>query len=208
MSSWAWPLPSPDDYDYSDIGPTCRRHAEYALHVGDAGLGDVINMSGFFRGTEQTFLDLITDDPAFTPTEAPGGDNTPPAPASRLTAAPSDAAVTLDWTNPSDAGNLRVVVRYTTDGSFPAHPGAPKWLPFVPCHHCDPDGLGTRHQHRDWLRKRSDPELAPYLAVADPDLLTLLAAEGREPHEPGAVRPEGGRDRAIAGVESFIVISF
>jgi len=59
-----WPVPSPDDYDYSVVRGACRRYKQYALYVGDPGLGCVINTAGFFRGMEQVFLDLITHNPA------------------------------------------------------------------------------------------------------------------------------------------------
>jgi uroporphyrinogen decarboxylase len=59
-----WPMPSPDDYDYSQVAAACARHDEYGLFVGGAGLGDVINSTGFVRGTEQILVDLITGDPA------------------------------------------------------------------------------------------------------------------------------------------------
>jgi uroporphyrinogen decarboxylase len=59
-----WPMPSPDDFDYSTIAAQCEAHAQYALHAGGAGTGDTINSTGFVRGTEQVLVDLITDDPA------------------------------------------------------------------------------------------------------------------------------------------------
>jgi uroporphyrinogen decarboxylase len=59
----AWPLPSPDDYDYSQIAEQCRLYHEYAIN-GSAGYGDIINGNGFLRGMEQVLIDLITDDPA------------------------------------------------------------------------------------------------------------------------------------------------
>jgi len=58
-----WPMPSPDDYDYSGILEACQRYEEYAIN-GAAGYGDIINGNGFLRGMEQTLIDLITDDPA------------------------------------------------------------------------------------------------------------------------------------------------
>jgi len=59
----AWPMPSPDDYDYAGIKENCERYREYALHpVGF--LGDIINGNGMLRGMEQVFVDLITEDPA------------------------------------------------------------------------------------------------------------------------------------------------
>jgi hypothetical protein len=60
----AWPMPSPDDYDYRGVAEQCRRLRPYALHVGNAGTGDVINSTGMLRGMEQTLVDLVTDDPA------------------------------------------------------------------------------------------------------------------------------------------------
>lgn len=59
-----WPMPSPDDYDYSGIREACRRHQRYAVHIGGPGLGCIINTAGFFRGMEQVFIDLALDEPA------------------------------------------------------------------------------------------------------------------------------------------------
>lgn len=58
-----WPMPSPDNYDYSGVAEACRRQREYAIN-GAAGFGDIINGNGFLRGMEQVLIDLITDDPA------------------------------------------------------------------------------------------------------------------------------------------------
>jgi len=60
----AWPMPSPDDYDYSGVADTCRRCEPYAIHVGDAGTGDIINTSGRLWSMEEALVRLITDDPA------------------------------------------------------------------------------------------------------------------------------------------------
>ncbi|MBI5831458.1 MAG: hypothetical protein HZB16_04000 [Armatimonadetes bacterium] len=60
----AWPMPSPDDHDYSGIAEACRAQAEYAVFVGNAGLACIINTAGFLRGMEQTLIDLVTADPA------------------------------------------------------------------------------------------------------------------------------------------------
>ena len=59
-----WPMPSPDDHDYGSVRQTCERCREYAVHVGHAGLGCIINTAGFFRGMEQVFVDLALDEPA------------------------------------------------------------------------------------------------------------------------------------------------
>jgi len=60
----AWPMPSPDDFDYSGVEEECKRRERYCVHVGGAGLGCIINTAGFTRGMEQVLIDLLTDDPA------------------------------------------------------------------------------------------------------------------------------------------------
>ena len=60
----AWPMPNPDDYDYSAVVEQCRQHEGYCLDMGGGHVGDIINSSGFLRGMEQTLVDLITEDPA------------------------------------------------------------------------------------------------------------------------------------------------
>ncbi|MFH1009492.1 MAG: uroporphyrinogen decarboxylase family protein [Candidatus Latescibacterota bacterium] len=58
-----WPLPNPDDYDYSQIYDQCRRYAPYAIS-GSGGYGDIINGNSMLRNMEQTLIDLVTDEPA------------------------------------------------------------------------------------------------------------------------------------------------
>jgi len=58
-----WPMPSPDDFDYSIVADTCKTYEQFAIN-GSAGYGDIINGNGMLRGMEQTLIDLITDDPA------------------------------------------------------------------------------------------------------------------------------------------------
>ena len=60
----AWPMLSPDDHDYSGIKKACEENREYAVFVGNGGLGCVMDTAGFFRGMEQIFVDLALDDPA------------------------------------------------------------------------------------------------------------------------------------------------
>lgn len=59
----AWPMPSPDDFDYSIIEARCKDYATYAIYAGNAGMADIINSTGMLRGMEQTLIDLATDDP-------------------------------------------------------------------------------------------------------------------------------------------------
>jgi uroporphyrinogen decarboxylase len=60
----AWPMPSPDDFDYSGIAEACERQHDYAIQAGGAGTGCIINSAGFLRHMEQVFVDLITDNAA------------------------------------------------------------------------------------------------------------------------------------------------
>jgi len=59
-----WPMPSPDDHDYTVVREQCRSHGQYACYVGGPGVGDIINSNGMLRTMEQTLVDLITEDPA------------------------------------------------------------------------------------------------------------------------------------------------
>ena len=59
-----WPMPSPDDHDYSRLREACERYEEYAIYIGGAGLGCIINTAGFSRRMEQAFVDLVLDEPA------------------------------------------------------------------------------------------------------------------------------------------------
>jgi len=60
----AWPMPSPDDFDYESVAAECKRYGKYAVYTGGPGLPDLINGSGMLRGMEQVLIDLVTDDPA------------------------------------------------------------------------------------------------------------------------------------------------
>ena len=59
-----WPMPSPDDFDYSKMAEVCSRNRQYAVHVGNAGLACIMNTAGFLRSMEQMFVDLALDEPA------------------------------------------------------------------------------------------------------------------------------------------------
>ena len=60
----AWPMPSPDDYDYDSLENQCLRHKDLGIHVGGAGLGCIMNTAGFLRSMGQVFIDLALEDPA------------------------------------------------------------------------------------------------------------------------------------------------
>ena len=59
----AWPMPSPDDYDLSEVPEACRRYKDHAVFAA-TGFGDIINGNGMLRTMEQVLVDLITDNPA------------------------------------------------------------------------------------------------------------------------------------------------
>ncbi len=58
----AWPMPSPDDYYYTNVAEYCRAQKDYCCVYGC--MPDVINGTGMIRGMEQTLVDLASDDPA------------------------------------------------------------------------------------------------------------------------------------------------
>jgi len=61
-----WPMPSPDDFDYSAIRDQALKLGEYGVHIGGPGLACIMNTAGFLRGMEQMFVDLALDEPAGT----------------------------------------------------------------------------------------------------------------------------------------------
>jgi ATP-dependent helicase/nuclease subunit B len=53
-------------------------------------------------------------------------------------------------------------------GLFPLRPPDDDgFAGFVPCHYCDPDGLGSGDHRERWSRKRSDPRLAAWVALIE-----------------------------------------
>jgi uroporphyrinogen decarboxylase len=60
----AWPMPGPDDHDYSEISAGCDEIMDYCIMIGGAGWPDVINSTGMLRTMEQVLVDLITQDEA------------------------------------------------------------------------------------------------------------------------------------------------
>ena len=60
----AWPMPSPDDFDYDVVPQQCGQNERYSVYVGGAGVGCVINRMGKLRGMDQILMDLVTDAPA------------------------------------------------------------------------------------------------------------------------------------------------
>jgi hypothetical protein len=107
------------------------------------------------------------------------------AQAARAAAGRPDAPVTSEYWFVSERGGFgrkgyvvdqqvlgRVVTTLGTivdgieHGVFPARPDD-QYRPFVACAYCDPDGMGVADLRRDWERKRDDPAVAPYAALAE-----------------------------------------
>jgi len=59
-----WPMPNPDDYDYTYVKTLTEKYKDYALHVGNPGLGDNMNSLGMIFGTERVYMALALDDEA------------------------------------------------------------------------------------------------------------------------------------------------
>lgn len=66
---------------------------------------------------------------------------------------------------------VSVIVDGIEHGVFPAHPPERDNPAFVECVYCNPDGLGTSELRAQWVRKRHDPTLETYLALAEPEAL-------------------------------------
>jgi RecB family exonuclease len=64
--------------------------------------------------------------------------------------------------------SLGTIVDGIERGAFPPHPDD-QFRPWVVCSYCDPDGLGVAELRRAWERKRDDPAVAAYAALAEGD---------------------------------------
>ncbi len=59
----AYPWPSPDSYDYSQVRTQCDAFAEYAVCIGHAGQPDILNGVSRGRGMERVMMDIMMEDP-------------------------------------------------------------------------------------------------------------------------------------------------
>ena len=57
----AFPVPDPDDFDYQSVKDYIDSNNEYAIHVGNPGLGDIMNTTGFVMGMENTYMNLLSE---------------------------------------------------------------------------------------------------------------------------------------------------
>lgn len=60
-----WPMPSPDDYDYSKIASYVGSIGDLAIFAGGAGTADIMNSAGMMFGVEEMLVRLISEDDAF-----------------------------------------------------------------------------------------------------------------------------------------------
>jgi hypothetical protein len=121
-SSSRW-FESVDGAGFAAISPGTTGSWEW-VEGRSSGLSAGLHQLTIGGGDAQARVDriLITDDAGFRPTESPGGDVVPPSGVNALNAAPDDTTVALSWTNPTDSGPLRVVVRFSTGPDNPTHP--------------------------------------------------------------------------------------
>ena len=56
-----FPVPSPDDFDFSVADAAVEKYRGYALYVGNAGTCDIINATGRVMGMEDTLVNLYTE---------------------------------------------------------------------------------------------------------------------------------------------------
>jgi len=61
------------------------------------------------------------------------------------------------------------IVDGISSGIFPGRPPVEPNYIYVDCWYCAPDGLSTGEVRRDWERKRTDPKLSRYVALAEPE---------------------------------------
>jgi uroporphyrinogen decarboxylase len=60
----AFPFPSPDDFDYETALSSFAYYKDLALHVGNAGIGDIINSIGRIMNMENVLVGIITENEA------------------------------------------------------------------------------------------------------------------------------------------------
>jgi uroporphyrinogen decarboxylase len=60
-----WPVPSPDDFDYSGLEDFCEEYRSYCILAGSPGLPDIINGSGMVWTMEKVLIHILNDEPAF-----------------------------------------------------------------------------------------------------------------------------------------------
>jgi len=59
-----WPVPSPDDYNYDHVGAIVANAGDHAIHIGNAGVGDIMNSLGRLMGQENIMIALADRDEA------------------------------------------------------------------------------------------------------------------------------------------------
>jgi uroporphyrinogen decarboxylase len=59
-----FPVPNPDDFDYSNIENALEYNKNKAIHIGGAGHADIINSTGRVMGMEETLVRLYNQDEA------------------------------------------------------------------------------------------------------------------------------------------------
>jgi hypothetical protein len=64
---------------------------------------------------------------------------------------------------------LRLAVESVQAGMFPARPGVEGYFGYENCGYCDFDRVCPVDRGAQWERKRTDPRIGEYVALAEPD---------------------------------------
>lgn len=149
----------------------------------DTGPGDSLLVLDYKTGRADDYRALSADNPDERGTRL---QLVVYAQAARALAGRPDAPVTAEYWFVSERGGftragypvdeavlarvtatLGTIVEGIERGAFPHHP-VEAYVPWVACPYCDPDGMGVAELRRDWERKRDDPAVASYAALAEP----------------------------------------
>ena len=60
----SYPVPDPNDFDYSAVDAIIKKYPGRALYAGNAGMADMINTTGRVMGMEQALMNFMTGDEA------------------------------------------------------------------------------------------------------------------------------------------------
>ena len=60
----AFHVPSPDEFDYSQVEDICRSHDGYSLYVGNPGTADILNSCGMVMSVEDILCNIAMEDEA------------------------------------------------------------------------------------------------------------------------------------------------
>jgi ATP-dependent helicase/nuclease subunit B len=185
------PLAAEHGFGFSDGAPPVEIRLDDGRHLRfrgsadriDTGPGGRLHVLDYKTGKADDYSRLSADNPDDRGTKL---QLVVYAQAARAAVGRPDAPVTSEYWFVSERGGFarkgyevddKVLAHVTSTlgtivdgierGAFPAHP-VESFAPFVSCRYCDPDSMGVADLRRDWERKRDDPAVSPYAALAEP----------------------------------------